>query len=310
MLSRVADNIYWMARYVERAENVARIAQVNYLLTLDSVIEQKQQWEPLVSIMGDEKAFYERHKIADESNVIRFLITDRDNWNSVFRCLWAARENARGVRDQISDEAWLQLNKLYLHCKALSEVNGTPSQEFFDEIRNGAHLFFGLVADTMNHDESYRWVNLGRYLERADKTSRLIDVKYFILLPEVTDVGTPIDLVQWNAVLKSVSAFHTYLRIERRIDPERVVAFLLQNQQFPRSVLYSVRRSHRELLTLFGDGHELSADFTRLEEMLSNPDIKSILNRGLHEFIDEVQLQLNNLHGEIHQRFFSLERAS
>lgn len=310
MLSRVAENIYWMARNVERAENIARIAEVNHLLTLDSVIEQKQQWEPLISIFGDEKPYYEHYQTADEVSVLRYLFTDPKNYSSVYSCLCHARENARGVRDQISGEAWQQLNLLYLYCKSVVESNQTPNQQFFDEIKNGAHLFFGIVNDTMSHDESYRWINLGRFLERADKTTRVIDVKYFILLPEVTDVGTPLDVIQWMAVLKSVSAFHMYWRVQPRIIPEQVVSFLLQNEQFPRSALYCVRRARMELMHMFGDTHPLIGKFHQLENDLKNNPMKLILGRGLHEFIDDVQIKLNNLHTEIYNQHFSLEQAS
>lgn len=307
MLSRVAENIYWMARNVERAENIARIAEVNYLLTIDSVIAQKQQWQPLISIFGQEKEFKEHYDFADESSVLSFLFTDSRNYNSVVSCLTHARENARGVRDQISGEAWQQLNQLYLHCKAVVESKQLPNQQFFGEIKNGAHLFFGIINDTMSHDEAYRWVNLGRYIERADKTSRVIDVKYFILLPDVMDIGTPLDVIQWMAVLKSVSAAHMYWRSHPRIIPEEVVSYLLCNEQFPRSVYYCVKRARRELNHIFDEEHPLNDRFMALETKLRKNSMQEILEQGLHEFIDELQAQLNNLHKEIYTRHFSLE---
>ncbi|MGF1571443.1 MAG: alpha-E domain-containing protein [Sumerlaeia bacterium] len=310
MLSRVAENIYWMARNVERAENIARIAEVNHLLTIDSVIEQKQQWEPLISIFAQEKNFKELYKKADAASVLNFLFTDLRNYNSVASCLHHARENARGVRDQISGDAWNQLNRLYLQSKAFVERKEIPTQHFFDEIKDGAHLFFGIVNDTMSHDEGYRWMNLGRFLERADKTSRVIDVKYFILLPNAMDVGTPLDVIQWMAVLKSVSASHMYWRVHPRIIPEEVVGFLLQNEEFPRSVYYCVKRARRELENIFGQSHPLHERFLLLEKNLQHNSINKILGNGLHEFIDEVQRQLNELHIEIYANHFSLESAS
>lgn len=311
MLSRVAENLYWMARYVERAENVARLAAVNHHLMLDAAIEQDLQWGPLVAIFGDQEPFAKKHSEPTEHNVLHFLVCDLENPNSIASCLRWAREDARCVRDVISSEAWLQLNMLYLKVREASAAGPSgATAEFFQDVKLGSHLFFGLIDDTMTHDEAYRWIQLGRFLERADKTSRIIDVKYFILLPQASDVGTSIDAIQWMAVLKSVSAYQMFWRRRTRIEPRDVVRFLLQDSEFPRSVRYCVRRAMRELgLIVDGmpGGRFPIEHFESLRAALEGDGVDRILARGLHEFIDALQIGLNELHGEIHNTFFSLQ---
>src|SRR5258706_847866 len=195
MLARVADSIYWMSRYVERAENVARFIEVNLNLMLDLPVGSAQQWQPLVATTGDAAAFAKRYGTATQRNVIQFLTFDQENVNSIRSCLRAARENARSVREIISSPMWEQVNVFYLmvhDLAATARVREAP-YEFFHEIRMASHLFEGLTNATMSHGEGWHFCRMGRLLERADKTSRMVDVKYFLLLPSVADVGTPFD---------------------------------------------------------------------------------------------------------------------
>src|SRR5581483_1517949 len=188
MLSRVAESIYWMSRYVERAENVARFIDVNLNLMLDSSSEG-QQWQPLVNITGDDETFGKRYSEPTEQNVIQFLTFDKENPNSIISCLRAARENARSVREIISSEMWLQLNQFYLHVNsaaATGKLVDSP-HDFFSEVKLASHLFTGITDATMTHGEGWHFSQLGRMLERADKTSRILDVKYFILLRSLAD---------------------------------------------------------------------------------------------------------------------------
>ena len=169
MLSRVADSIYWMSRYVERAENVARIVDVNLNIMLDSA-SADQQWQPLVNITGDHEDFAKRYQEANRQTVLEFLTFDRDNPNSILSCLRSARENARSVREIISSEMWLQLNQFYLTVKAAAEGGqGMDSpHEFFTNVKLSSHLFTGLTDATMTHGEGWHFSRLGRKLERAD----------------------------------------------------------------------------------------------------------------------------------------------
>src|SRR6266487_4660610 len=183
MLSRVAESIYWMSRYVERAENVARFIDVNLQLMLDSPSGESQQWQPLVNTTGDHADFDQRYGAATQQDVLHFLTFDAENPNSILSCLRAARENARTVREIISSEMWLQLNKFFLLVNAAAENPEALSSrhEFFSEVKNASHLFNDVAAATMTHGEAWHFARLGRALERADKTSRILDVKYFLL---------------------------------------------------------------------------------------------------------------------------------
>ena len=205
MLSRVADAIHWISRYVERAENLARFVDVTLNLTLDQPVGIEEQWAPLVNATGDEEQFWERYSSATADTVIQFLAFDEDYPNSISSCLKAARENARSVREAISSEMWEQLNSFYhMVCDAdLKQVVKDSPSEFFAAIQNGSHLFNGITDATMSHGVGWNFANLGRLLERADKTSRLLDVKYFTLLPNVSDIGTPIEDLLWADVLRS-----------------------------------------------------------------------------------------------------------
>src|SRR6266851_9150654 len=212
MLSRVADSIYWMSRYVERAENVARFIQVNLQLMLDAPAGEGQQWEPLVNTTGDLEAFTKRYGQATQQNVIHFLTFDVENSNSIISCVRGARENARTIREIISSDMWLQLNKFYLMVTAAAEYSSAQANphEFFTEVKNASHLFNGVTTATMTQGEPWHFFRMGRMLERADKTSRILDVKYFLLLRSAQDVGTAFDDLQWAAVLRSASAFEMY----------------------------------------------------------------------------------------------------
>ena len=209
MLSRVADSIYWMSRYIERAENVARFVDVNLNLMLDFPGSSDQQWQPLVDITGDTEQFAERYGEACQTSVIQFLTFDTKNPNSILSCVRAARESARSVREIISSAMWEHLNGSYLMLTAAAGDDGEVSDphELFASVKTASQAFTGITDTTMTHNEGWHFCRLGRQLERADKTSRILDVKYFLLLPKVDDVGTTVDDVQWAAVLRSASAF-------------------------------------------------------------------------------------------------------
>src|ERR1700736_3689781 len=254
MLARVDDSIYWMSRYVERAENVARFIEVNLNLMLDLPVGSAQQWQPLVDTTGDAAEFAKRYGTATQHDVIDFLTFDQENVNSIHSCLRAARENARSVREIISSEMWEQLNEFYLMLNSAAADAGsrTDPQDLFASVKQAGHLFTGVTDATMTHNEGWHFCRLGRILERADKTSRILDVKYFLLLPTAADVGTTSDDIQWAAVLRSASAFEMYRKCYSRISPDRVVEFLLLDGEFPRAIRYCVSRADRSLHAVTG----------------------------------------------------------
>jgi uncharacterized alpha-E superfamily protein len=313
MLSRVADSIYWMNRYVERAENVARFVDVNLNLLLDSPPGMQQQWEPLVVTTGDQDIFKERYGEASAENVLRFLTFDKEYPNSIISCLQAARENARSVREVISSEMWEQVNAFYLMVKEAADTGSIADLHiFFPEVKMSSHLFAGVMEATMAHTEGWHFGQLGRLLERADKTARILDVKYYILLPSVSDVGSPLDDLQWIALLKSASAYEMYRKSQYRITPKAVTEFLILNRDFPRSILFCLLEAEKSLHHISGTPAGLwrtHSDRTlgKLRSELDYLTIDEISEQGLHEFLDNLQKRLNEVGAKIFSDFFDLQ---
>jgi uncharacterized alpha-E superfamily protein len=315
MLSRVADNIYWLNRYIERAENVGRFIDVNLHLMLDLPSETYQQWEPLVKTTGDRDVFEENFDGYTRENVIQFLTFDPDYPSSILGCVHRARENARSVREVISSEMWEQVNRFYLMVRDAAfgdfDVMFEP-HEFFTQVKMAGHLFEGVMDSTMSHGEQWHFGRLGRFLERADKTSRILDVKYFIILPDVSDVGTPFDNLQWASLLRSASALEMYRKSCGRIDPIKVVEFLVMDTEFPRAIRYCVSRAEESLRAITGSPPGTYANraeqlLGRLRAELDFASIEEIVSTGLHEFLDELQGKLNDVGMAIHEAFFALE---
>ncbi|TWU46993.1 alpha-E domain-containing protein [Rubripirellula reticaptiva] len=316
MLSRTADAIYWLARYVERAENVARFVDVNFTLALDLPHESAAQWKPMILTTGDESEFSDRYDEFSEENVVKFLTFDRENPNSILSCLWQARENARTVRDTISSELWEQINHFYLLVQHASKQTKIDSpHKFFAEIKQASHLCTGIADSTMSHGEPWQFARLGRTIERADKTARILDVKYFMLLPKTDHVGSPYDALLWSALLKSASAFEMYRKRFRAIHPDRVVEFLILDQHFSRSIRFCVKGAERSLRLITGSESSSYASpverkLGQLRSELDFADIGEILEGGLHEYLDTFQENLNLVGGAVFDTFFALKPVS
>ena len=316
MLSRVADAIYWMSRYVERAENVARFVDVNLHLALDFPDETPggAQWEPLVAPTGAAEIFAKRYGEASRDNVLHFLTFDRESPNSIISCLALARENARSVREIISSEMWEQVNNAYLMVMdaAKSRMALDGSHDFFTQVKQASHLFVGTTYLTMSHTEAWHFARMGRLLERADKTSRILDVKYFLLLPNPTDVGSTLDALQWGALLRSASAFEMYRKRHHGITPAKVVEFLMLDRKFPRSVRYCLSKAERSLHAITGAAlgtwtNGAERELGRLNAELSYAATQEILSRGLHEYIDDLQQRLNYVSQSVYETFFAMK---
>jgi uncharacterized alpha-E superfamily protein len=314
MLSRVAEAIYWMNRQVERAENVARFVEVNLNLMLDAPGGEAEQWTPIIATTGDTELFAERYAEPTRERVFEFLTFDRSYPNSILSCFRMARENARSVREVISSEMWLHLNRSYLMVKdaaAAPDVLQQPS-EFFQRVRQASQEWVGVTNLTMTHDEAFHFGRLGRSIERADKTSRILDVKYFILLPSAADVGSPFDELQWTALLKSASAFEMYRRRYGRIEPANVVEFLLLANNFPRSVRYCVAQAEDSLRAITDEhgttGHaalDVGRRLGKLRANLDYADVRDVMKSGLHEHLDALQSQLNGVGEAISATYFA-----
>ena len=312
MLARVAESIYWMSRYVERAENVARFVEVNLNLMLDLPAGAAQQWQPLVATTGDAEVFAERYGASTQQNVIQFLTFDEENPNSIRSSVRAARENARSVREIISSEMWEQLNKFYLMVNDAAESveTQTDPQVLFASVRMAGHLFTGVTDATMTHNEGWQFCRLGRLLERADKTSRILDVKYFLLLPTSDDVGTTADDIQWAAVLRSASAFEMYRKCHGRIAPERIVEFLLLEKEFPRAILYSLSHAREAMHAISGTPAGIfhyppERMLGEICSELAYARVEKIIASGLHEYLDGLQTKMNQIGIGAAETFFS-----
>lgn len=317
MLSRVADSIFWMSRSIERAQNIARFINVNLKLSIELGTGAHNQWSPLIYTTGDQERFEELYGEYNQRNVIDFLAFDLNNSNSIISCLRSARENARTVREMISSMMWEELNKYFLSVRAAANdqtVFDSP-YEFFNQIILASHLVEGITDGTMSHGEPWHFAHLGRMLERADKTSRILDVKYFILLPSVGDVGTNIDTIQWGALLESASALEMYRKRHGRIEPESVAEFLILDRDFPRAMHHCLIEAEKSLGAIFGrrDDRIYNAAEQRLGRLRADVNysqIREIIDGGLHEFIDDFQKKLNAVGAAIHETFFAAPPAS
>jgi len=324
MLSRVAETIYWMNRYIERAENIARFIHVNLHLMLDlphgaagnSGAGGGGQWQPLIWTTGDEKDFMDRYPEATQENVMQFLTFDKENPNSIVSCIRFARENARSIREVISSEMWCTLNSFYLMVtdhSAPAKAAGDP-HAFYTDIKTACALFLGESEVTMSHGEGWHFGRLARLLERADKTSRILDVKYYILLPKVEYVGMPLDTIQWAALLKSTSALEMFRQRYPTITPKRVSEFLLLDREFPRTVLHCISKVQESLRTITGSAEHTYSNppeqkLGRLLADLNYANIDEITKTGLHEYIDSLQTRINQIDDAIHHTFFGLQSA-
>lgn len=314
MLSRVADSIYWLNRYIERAENIARFIDVNLNLLLDSPEGTTQQWDPIILTTGDLRIFQERYGEATQENVIRFLTFDSEYPHSILSCLNAARENARSVREIISSEMWQQVNAFYHLVRDTANNGSLPDwSAFFDQVKAASHLFIGITDATMTHNEGWHFGQIGRYIERADKTSRILDVKYFILLPSPRDVGSALDELQWMALLRSASAYEMYRkRGAHRITPQSVAEFLLLDPEFPRSIRFCIQQMEKSLHAITGGSagtwkNPVERHLGKLRADLDYLMIEEVIDAGLHEYLDRLQSQLNQIDSSIYNNFFALQ---
>jgi uncharacterized alpha-E superfamily protein len=310
LLARYADCIFWLARYVERAENLARILDVNETFSRDST--GGQNWRSIVQLNADEGRFFAAHAAATADSVLKFYVVDAENPTSITSAVRSARENARTLRPLISTEMWVQLNVFYNRLAAIRAEDLAPGRlaALFATIKEACQTHTGITEGTFFRDQGWYFYQLGRYLERADQTTRLLDIKYHLLLPHPANVGSPTDVSQWNALLRSAAGYHAYRRLHTAsTTPARIAGFLLLNQAFPRSVHHCVRETARLLgevksrYALRG-ANAAAEELDRLRAVLGTLTISAILAEGLHEFLDLVQRQLIAVTGDLSLAFF------
>jgi len=296
-----------MARYVERAENVARIINVNSHLLLDLPRGVAPGWEPLIAIIGAQGPFEERYREYSERAVLLFLVGDPDNPGSILSSLHRARENCRTIRDSVPREGWELINELYLFAKdALEEgLSKRGRHAFLKRILLGSQTIAGMLAGTMNRDEGYHFLLMGRMLERADMSTRIIDVRSENLVPQEAGDTQPYDNIQWMSVLKSMTAYQMYRRsMQVRVRRVEVLRFLLQSEQFPRAFRYCIGSVEESLAALPRNEPALRI-IGRLKRTVMGADQFEALDQAsLHGFLDGLQLGLIELHDTLADAYF------
>ena len=263
---------------------------------------------------GDQALFEGHYPDYGQEAVIRFLAFDKAYPNSILACLAAGRENGRSIREIISSEMWEHLNNFYLELADNRSVGLAleDPHRFFKIIQMRSHLFTGLLDSTMSHGEAWNFARIGMMMERADKTSRILDVKYFMLLPQAELVNTPVDNIQWMAVLKSASAFEMFRKTHHRITPRNVADFLIFDRQFPRSIRHCVAKAqiclHRISGSPTGSAHNAAEkSLGRLASDLAYTDVDEVIDYGMHEYMDGLQTRLNQVDEAIGTTFFNLQ---
>ena len=310
LLARSAEDIFWLARYVERAENLARILDVNATFARDR--RGAQDWLPVLQLHADEARFAEEHGPPDAEAVLRFYVTDRSNPTSIVSAVAAAWENARALRPLISTEMWAQLNVFHRWLGELDAAEALAPAglaRLLGRIKEACQTQVGITEGTLHRDQASYFHRLGRFVERADQTTRLLDIKYHALLPRPTDVGSPVDVTQWDVVLRSAAAHHAYLRVVAGgVTPAGVAGFLLLHPRFPRSAAYCVGEADRMLGLLRAReglaGGVVAQQFGALLALLRALTIERVIADGLHEFLDGVQRRLIAATGDIAAAYF------
>ncbi|MGH6636847.1 MAG: alpha-E domain-containing protein [Gammaproteobacteria bacterium] len=306
MLSRVAERVYWLGRYIERAENTARLVNVHTHLLLDLPRTTQVAWRALIEIIGMVETFNERFQHGDERNVVKFLLADQANPFSVLSSLAMARENARTAREILPSEVWEAVNDLYLYAKdnAASGIMRSGRHPFLNQTVAFCQQLAGSLAGGMSHDSAYDFIQLGRNLERADMTSRIVDVGASNVLPKLAHTLTDENIL-WMSVLYSLGAYHMYRRqIEVRvINAAEVTKFLLQNEQLPRAVLHCLLAVDACIKRLPRNETALRR-LTRIMRRVNEAPVDGLAKEGLHEFIDRLQVDLSELHKAITETWF------
>ncbi len=290
MLSRTADNLYWMNRYVERAENMARILDVSHRMhQLPHSGGDGIEWEPALIISGQRPSYVERYDEVTPGNVIAFMALDPANPSSIYSTLHAARENARAERFVLPTEMFESLNQTWLEMQSLtySRLVEWGFREFFEWVKERSHQFRGTTVGTMLHTNAFHFTRLGTFIERADNTARLLDVKYHVLMPDEDKLDEAVDYYQWGAVLRAMSAIKAYRMTYRdTIKPRQVVELLVLREEFPRS-LHHCYKVVSDLLEEMAGGHECTRLAGEMYSRMHYGRVQDITRRGLHRFLTE-----------------------
>jgi uncharacterized alpha-E superfamily protein len=307
MLSRVADNLYWLARYLERAENLARLVDVNASLMLDLPRELSPGWLPVITIAGSDALFAERSPDdASERAVVRFVVADAKNPGSMLASLATAREIARTIRDILPREVWEHINELHMYVaeRAAEAIGKQTRYAFLNRVVLGTQTFTGMLEGIVNEGAAQSFMALGRNIERADMTSRIVDVRAVGMIPVSGNALRPFANIQWMSLLRSLSGYHMYrLKMRERVHPNGVVRFLLADEDFPRACVCCLQRMEVVLEDLPNSEHLLRR-VARVRRALTGALSNKLTGEELHGFIDRLQLALARINDELARTYF------
>lgn len=310
MLSRVADNLYWLGRYLARAENTARLVGVHSHLLLDLPRGVSLGWSPLIAMLGADGGYLSRYQDYSEANVVHFLITDRDNPSSIASSIAYAREILRTIRDGMPRDAWEQLNALHLFMQEEGEAHlpRAQRQAGLTKVVDGILLLHGLLGANMSHDVGYHFLQLGLHLEQADMTTRILDVRTVDLIQwKTSDELRPFQHIQWMSVLRSLMAYQSYRRYEKsRVSGPAALRFLLQNREFPRSAMYCLNKISACIAKLPAN-RATERPLQRIRALIQDANFERLLENGLHEWLDEIQIGIGQIHDALAKRYFQFD---
>lgn len=312
MLSRVADSIYWMERYLERADNTARFLDVNKSLSLDFEANTTL-WESLVQTSGSVDLYNKLYSNFDPENVVNYLTFDENNPNSILNCLRCARDNARSIRDCISEGMWEVVNSMYFLIKDNQNNKWVLQEptEMIHTLKLRRMTYIGLMNNTMLLQEAFHHACIGKYLERADMTSRILDVKYYTILPPYAQVGSAIDTNQWAALLESTDSQEMYLKEMGTISPKKVASFLIFCKYCPRSIFYCLTKAQfslHEISNVPVGTYKLKSErmIGKMCSSMSYITVADVIMAGLHEYLDDVQTKITRISKYISEEYYML----
>ncbi|MDX3924464.1 MAG: alpha-E domain-containing protein [Shinella sp.] len=305
MLGRTANGLYWMFRYIERAENTARLIDAGLRMSLTRTNATEEDWDGVLQSAGVRDDYNGVHDTLTSADAVDYLLRDRANLSSVMSCIEAARNNARMVRTALTRETWEATNECWIDLKQMltKRVRAADLPGVIDAIKRSAGLIRGAFHGTMLRDDIYNFSRIGTFIERADNTARILDVKYYVLLPAIAQVGSSLDNIQWESILRSVSAHRSYGWVyDGEYRPANIADFLILNGRMPRSLAYSYEKivdNLGYLSDLYGESHAAHQTAVATLELLRKRSIEEIMDQGLHEFIEEFILQNDRLGQEI-----------
>ena len=305
MLARVGETLYWMSRYIERAENVARLINVNNMLMMDLPKGISTGWEPLIDIIGARTNYQENHSDFSEPKALRYLLVGKDNFSSILNSIVSARESARTIRDVIPRDIWEQINTLYYYVKDNQNEGLSKRGRFayLTKIIESSHKIFGSLDATINHDKGYNFLRFGLMVERADMTSRILDIRSASL---ITDEGEtkPYENIQWISLLRSLSAYQMYRQeMGVRVQRSDVIEFMMHSDVFPRSIMFCLHQM-KALIEPLPKSKSLTKLINETISDLKSEDVRSLKNGVLHKYIDDIQIKLASVHNELAELYF------